>query len=99
MLDFLGALLTPVRAFGQLVLWGLVSFANLLIEAIGTAIGAFMSLLPSMPAPPSVPVADWLGWLNWLFPIGPMVAALAVFVAVWIAFLLIRIPLKWVKAL
>lgn len=95
----LDALLNLPEFIGRFVLIALVSVVNLLIFSIGGWIQLLMLALPSMPAPPAAPVADWIGWLNWLIPVGPMVAALGVFVALWLAFLVVRIPLKWVKAL
>jgi uncharacterized membrane protein len=99
MLDWLKGIWEAVTAAGQLVLWALVSFVNLLISAIGAAIGAFFSLLPGMPAEPSGPGEGVLGWLVWIIPVGPLVAGLATFVGIWLIFLAVRIPLRWLKVL
>lgn len=99
MIQWLADIFGVLSQFGQLVLWALVSVINLLIEAIGVALGAFLSLLPVMPAAPTAPVASWVGWLNWLFPIAPLLAGLTVCVGLWLVFLVVRIPLRWLKAL
>ncbi len=95
----LDTLLHLPELIGRFVLIALVGIANLVILAIGGWVQLLMLLLPGMPAAPTVPVASWVGWLNWLFPIAPMVGALGVFVALWVTFLVVRIPLKWAKAL
>lgn len=93
------ALLNLPELIGRFFMIALVGVINLLVVSIGGWIQLLSLGLPDMPAPPTAPVADWIGWLNWLFPIGPMIAALGVFVALWATFLLVRIPLRWVKAL
>jgi len=95
----LDALLNLGQTIANGLLWALVTVLNLLIEAVGALISVLLLALPSMPDAPDAPVAEWMGWLNWLAPVAPMVAALSVFVGLWLAFLVIRIPLKWVKAL
>lgn len=97
MLQVLGWVVQGVGMIGKLVLWGLVTFANLVIAAIGTLIATVLGLLPSMPAVPAPP--DVVGYINWLFPIGDVVLVFASFVTLWIAFLAIRIVMRWVKAL
>lgn len=99
MLQVLVDILTANRAVGQLLLWALVSCINLLIAAVGAALSAFLSLLPLMPPAPDAPIASWVGWLNWIFPIGPLIAGLGVCVGLWLVFLVVRIPLRWLKAL
>jgi hypothetical protein len=97
MFDWLGGIFEVVKAFGQLVLWGLVSFVNVLILAIGTAIQGLVAMLPAMPDAPDAPSAGILGWVLWIIPLGPLVAGFMVFVTVWVSWLVIRIPLRWLK--
>jgi len=96
MLSLLGGL---AHAIGQFVLNALIDAINVLIIAVGALVGLLLSALPDMPSAPTAPASPWIGWLNWLIPVAPMVAALSLFVGLWVAFLVIRIPLKWVKAL
>ena len=95
----LDALFGLPELIGHYFLFGLITVLNLLIAAVGVLIAVLLALLPSMPASPQVAAAQWIGWLNWLIPVAPMVGALLVFVGLWVVFLVVRIPLKWVKAL
>jgi hypothetical protein len=95
----LGWILDAIKGIGSLVLVALVDVVNAVILAVGTLISVLFSLLPSLPSPPTVPVADWVGWLNWFFPVAEMIAALTAFVVIWTSFLVIRMALRWVKAL
>src|SRR4051794_41325965 len=99
MLGILRYIGDAVAAAGQLVLWAIVSALNLILAAIGAVIGAVTSLFPALPAVPGPPDSGVLQWIAYIYPMGAMLAALATFLACWVAFLLIRIPLRWVKAL
>jgi len=87
---------------GQLVdiiVTGLVTWLNLFIEAVAAALSVFIALLPDMPEPPEAPAAEWVGWLNWVLPVSELVSGLLVFVGLWAVYLLVRIPLRWLRAL
>lgn len=99
MLDFLGGILEGVRAIGQLVLWALVTVVNLVVDAIGAFIAAVISLFPQLPAAPGPPDSGILQWVNYFLPLGGMLALFAVFLGCWVAFLGIRVALRWAKAL
>lgn len=92
-------MLTLLQSFSQLVAYALIQVVNLLIFAIGGLLQLLFLALPSMPAPPTQPVTDWIGWLNWAFPIAGLVACFSAAVLLWVAYLAIRVPLRWVKAL
>jgi len=88
------------KAIGGWVLNALITFINLLIVAIGAFIGFIASLLPDLPQGSGGTFGgSWVGWLNYYVPVAELVAGLAIWVGLWGAFLLIRIPLRWVKAL
>lgn len=97
MIDLLRELINIVVQFHKLVLWAIISAVNLVIAAIGALASAVMDLLPTMPAPPSGPDDNVIGWLLWIVPIGPLLTGLAIFVACWLAYLVIRVPLRWAK--
>lgn len=78
---------------------GLVVVINLLVVAIGAFLAGLLGLLPDMPATPTAPVAEWVGWLNWFFPVAELVTGLLVWVGVWGLYLIVRIPLRWMRAL
>jgi hypothetical protein len=98
-LGLLQDILCAVLAAGAFVLWALMSALNGLVLAVGVLISGVIALLPDLPDTPSPPGGDILGFVAYLFPIGGVVAALLTFVALWVAFLAIRIPLRWAKAL
>ncbi len=81
------------------IVTGLVTWINLMIVAIAGALGLFIGLLPSMPAAPAPPQGSWLDWLNWAVPVADLIAGLLVFVGLWAVYLLVRIPLRWLRAL
>jgi hypothetical protein len=83
----------------DLLLGGLVDAVNALIAALGAVLAAAMSLLPGLPPVPQLGTVAWLGWLNWFFPVTTLLAGLAAFVLIWVTFLLVRIALKWARAL
>lgn len=81
------------------VLWGLETLINLLVVAVAALIAVLLALLPSMPAAPTVASSGWISWLNWFIPVSGIATAFAAFVTAWVLFLVIRIPLRWVKGL
>jgi hypothetical protein len=88
-----------VAAIGNALLWAGETVVNALVAAVGALLAVVVALLPGMPAAPSLGGPDWLGWLNWLLPIGPMLAIAAAMIACWVTFLIVRVALRWVKAL
>lgn len=88
------------KAIGAFVLNALITMINLLIVAVGAFINAVVSLLPDMPASGGGTFGgSWMGWLNYYVPVAELVAGLVIWVGIWGLFLLIRIPLRWAKAL
>jgi hypothetical protein len=88
-----------VKAFGELVLWALVSAINLVIAAVGAFIGLVLSLLPGFPAVPDLDQPEAAGWLAWALPVAGIITAFSALVVTYTIFLAIRIALRWVKAL
>ncbi len=99
MIGLLQEILCVLEGLAKYVLVGVVWAINALVDAIGAFMAFILGLLPDFPDPPSHPPSGVLGWLTWVIPLGPLVAGLALFVTCWVAFLVIRIPLKWIKAL
>jgi uncharacterized membrane protein YdjX (TVP38/TMEM64 family) len=81
-----------------LLLAGLVEIINLLIGAIAALAMLLLSLLPGFPDPPSAP-GGVMGALLWVVPLGPILAFFSLMMACWVAFLAIKVGLRWVKAL
>lgn len=95
----LDAIFNLPEAIGRWVLNAIIDAINLLIVAVGALIGVLMALLPDMPDAPEPPDEGILATLAYFYPVGAVVAALALFVAAYVALLVIRIALRWVKAL
>lgn len=96
MLDLLGGL---AESIGRFVLNALIDALNLLIVAVGALVGVVFAVLPDMPDVPEPPDSGFLHQFSYFFPVGGVVAALAVFVTMYVAVLVVRIALRWVKAL
>jgi hypothetical protein len=99
MTTLLGWLLDAFKLMGVYVLYGVETAINAVIAAVGVSLGLLFALLPSMPDPPDLGGAAWLGWLNAFVPVTGLLTGLAVFIGLWVAFLAVRIPLRWVKGL
>lgn len=99
MLILLQLILCAIKAVAWTVGFLLVTVLNLLVFSIGGLAQLVVLLLPDMPSAPSPPSGGITGALNWLVPIGPLVGGLAVFVILWGSFMVLKIALKWVKAL
>ena|SRR5579862_8043808 len=100
MLNALEQILCYIENLPTLIVDGAVTVLNLVIVAIGAAIAAIAAVLPSMPSsavgflPDSV-----LSAANWFYPIGAVVTALGVVVTIWVAYLLLKIALNWLKVI
>ena len=93
------AILSTLTAFGQLVLWALVTVLNGLIAALGALLALLMIVLPNLPAVPSNPVPESTGWIAFFVPAGAILAFAALLIAAYVSLLVIRIGLRWAKAL
>lgn len=75
----------------------LVWVINAVIAAIGAILAGVAGLFPSLPAVPDPP--QWLQGINFFFPVGAVLSLFATFLGLYVAFLLARVVLRWVKAL
>jgi hypothetical protein len=99
MLGILRLVADVVTSMPQMVLWSIETAINALIAGFAAAAATVLSLLPGLPTPPGPPSSGVLQWIAYIYPMGAMLAVVATFIALWIAFLAVRIPLRWVKAL
>ncbi len=95
----LNAILNLPELIGRYVLISVVTVVNFVIAALGAVIGTLFALLPQMPEPPGPPDSGVLAWFSWVYPVGGVLALLVIFVAAYVTLLVIRIGLRWVKAL
>jgi hypothetical protein len=98
MLSFFSDIAAVITHLPAVLLASLENLLNIVIAAIGTTINALLSLVPSLPDPPVIPTGDWIGWLNWLFPVGACVDSALGSLLMFLAYLALRIALRWVKA-
>lgn len=96
MLNLLGGL---AESIGKFVLNAIIDGFNLVIVAVGALIGVLFALLPNMPNAPGPPNHGWMQTFSYFVPVGAIVALLAMFLAAYTSLLVIRIALRWVKAL
>lgn len=88
----------------NIVCWfqtALVLAANAIVVALGVLWGAMIDLLPDMPAAPVLPGAfsTALGYLNWMADVPFLVGVFAATMALYGAWRLVEIPLRWVKVI
>lgn len=93
------AIANVLTNLAHVIVVGLQTWANGMIAIVGAAVSLFVNLLPTMPSAPSSPVGGWVSSLNWLVPVAPLVAGLVTFVGLWAIYLVVRIPLRWLKVL
>lgn len=77
-----------------------VAIINKFIESIGTLVGALFLLLPSSPFQ-NIPSLDgtWISYINYFIPVGTILAHTALYITAVGAYYLIRIALRWAKAI
>lgn len=75
----------------------LVWVVNAIIAGIGGILSGIASLFPALPSVPDPP--GWLQAINFFFPVGAVITIFGTFLACYAAFLVIRVLLRWVRAL
>jgi len=78
--------------------WVLFTVINLLIAAVAGLVGVVLGLLPSVTLP-TIALPSSFAWANYFLPMDQVLLALAVILAVAVAWPLARLLLNWVKAL
>lgn len=98
MLGWLEDIWHGIMDLPYLIIGLLVEMLNGIIVAIAALATLLLSLLPGFPDPPEAP-GGVMGALLWVVPIGPILAFFGLMVTAWVAFLAIKVGLRWVKAL
>jgi hypothetical protein len=83
-------------AVGALVS-GIVSLVNLLLAALMALLGPLLGLLPTVNLP-NLQLPDFLASVNWLFPVDQALIALGLVITVELAWPLVALGLRWLKA-
>lgn len=77
-----------------------IALINKFIASIGTLCGALFLLLPDSPFQNITAFdAAWIGYINYFIPVGSIVAHTAVYITAVGSYYLIRIALRWAKAI
>ncbi|HZK70753.1 MAG TPA: hypothetical protein VFD03_04415 [Clostridia bacterium] len=77
----------------------MIAILNGIIAGIGGMMGALLNLLPTSPFALIVGLDNfWINIMNYWLPVNSMVAHLELYVSAVAAYYLIRVVLRWVKA-
>lgn len=95
----LNALLNLPETIGRWILVGIINAVNLIIEGIGALLSALFLLLPNLPDVPDNPAPEATGYIAYFIPATTILAFAAALILAYTAILVIRIALRWVKAL
>ena len=99
----IGLLQQIVDSFVCWVETAVMTVVNLIIYGVGAAIAALIAAWPiAMPTMPDLPtgVTTALAWVKWSpIPVQAGIDFLVFSVGVWAAWLLIQIPLRWLKVI
>jgi protein-S-isoprenylcysteine O-methyltransferase Ste14 len=99
MITVLGFILQGIELIGTFALWAIESALNALFAAVVLLYSALIALLPGMSDAPAIGHPQWLDWLSWFYPVGDLLAGLAIIVTLWGAFLLVRYGLRFLRAI
>jgi hypothetical protein len=93
------AILNLPEYIGRWILVGIINAINLIIAGIGALLSALFLLLPDLPDVPENPAPDATGYIAYFIPATSILAFAALLITAYTAILVIRIALRWVKAL
>lgn len=98
----MSALLGKIIAF--FVCWietALIFAVNLVLSALGLLVAAIVFILPPMPNMPEVPsiVSTAISWASYIFPLSFIFTLILTLGALWLAWMMLAIPLRWAKAI
>jgi hypothetical protein len=74
---------------------------NLILIALGAIVQAVVLILPPMPDLPGMPgpVQSVIAFASYIFPLSFIFSLLALCGEIWLAWLMLAIPLRWAKAI
>lgn len=98
-IDLLGIVVCVLTALASFILAGIIFAVNALIVGIGAFLLALAALMPDMPDAPPNPDGGVLGTLNWIMPLSQLLGGLTIVLTLWLAFLGLRVALRWMKAM
>lgn len=99
MIALLGEILAAVSAAGAYVLAALETCVNAVLAAMVALYAVIISLLPGMSDAPAIGHPQWLSWLSWFYPVGDLLAGLAIIITLWVTWLGFRYALRLVRGI
>ena len=77
-----------------------VFVANAAITGLAALVAAVVAALPDMPTLPAVPatISDGFAYGEYFFPVDYLVTTVGLVGTLWLAWIVIAIPLRWAKA-
>jgi hypothetical protein len=98
--DMLRAILCWLSSLVVLFERALVAVVQMLIDLVVWLVASGVELLPDMPEfPTSNEGGNWLTWANFFLPVQGMAGVASLLVGIVTVVLLVRVALRWVKAL
>jgi hypothetical protein len=88
-------LLDSIANIGLWIVYAIETAVNAITTSIAAVFAAVIAILPSMPSVPTFTGSPWLGWLNWVYPVGSVLSAAAVLLALYVTVLALRQVLRW----
>ena len=82
-----------------MIINGLISLLNFIIDSVGSLIGFIFAILPNSPfgSVSLSPISKWLGYLNYLLPIGEIISILTLWGSCVGVYYIYQIALRWIK--
>lgn len=101
MLGVLEAILCVLKNILLAILFAGLKVVDLVLDAIQAGANAAFSLLPTLPDLPQLPPAiqNVSGFVAYFVPLEQLTVVGLTLLAGWLVFMVVRIPLKWAKAL
>lgn len=92
---------TIVDQFVCWIMTGVIAVIDLFFVAVGAALAAAVAIAPGMPTMPTLPtwINDGYVFTQYFFPVSYFFTLAISLGVLWLAWLLIAIPLRWGKAL
>ena len=99
MIGLLEDILCAILGLAAAIVGLLVVVLNAFFVAIGAFLGVIVALLPEMPEPPGAPSSGVLQFINFFLPLAGLSALLVTMGSLFLAVMLLRMALNWLKAL